>query len=167
MKVSTALSFLVAIALVAFSQTQESRPRFADFKVTTVFTGPPVEPKLSKDQRTFRTMIRRGAKSRVEFGGHYTVPMWGCGAGCSAFAIVDSKTGRVYDGFVVAELPMSWENQHGEPQRIEFHANSWLLKIDGCPGERDCGLYDYVIEEGRGLTLIRKQLLPKEYQYPE
>jgi hypothetical protein len=112
-------------------------------------------------------MIRTGAKSPVEFAGHYTVPTWGCGAGCNAFVIVDSITGRVYDGFVVAELPGAWEEKHfGHlPSRMEFHPHSRLMKINGCPNEKNCGFYDYVMVDGEELKLVRKQLLPKEFQY--
>jgi hypothetical protein len=39
------------------------------------------------------------------------------------------------------------------------------MKVNGCPNERDCGFYDYIMVEGEGLKLIRKRLLPKEFQY--
>ncbi|MBZ5523337.1 MAG: hypothetical protein LAP21_13965 [Acidobacteriia bacterium] len=107
-------------------------------------------------------MIREGAKSPVEFAGHYTVPRWGCGAGCNAFVVVDSITGTVYDGFTVADLPLSWLEKHAEPERMEFHPGSRLLKINGCPGEQNCGFYDYLMTEGKGLKLVRRELLPSE-----
>ena len=47
---------------------------------------------------------------------------------------------------------------------MEFHPNSRLLKINACPNETNCGLYDYVMVEGKGLKLIRKELLPQEFQ---
>lgn len=102
----------------------------------------------------------------MEFAGHYTVPVFGCGAGCSAFYIVDSVTGRVYDGFGVVEMPSWWlEKQPGNPpDRIQFTPSSRLLKINGCPKEKDCGYYDYVMEDGKGLEFLQKWLLPKEFQ---
>ena len=81
----------------------------------------------------------------MEFAGHYTVPRWRCGAGCSVFVVVDSITGTVYDGFGVSDLPQPWVEQHDEPARIEFQPGSKLLKINGCPGERNCGFYDCVM----------------------
>jgi hypothetical protein len=47
---------------------------------------------------------------------------------------------------------------------MEFHPNSRLMKIDGCPGEENCGFYDYEMVDGKGLKLLRKELLPKQYQ---
>lgn len=109
-------------------------------------------------------MIREGAKSKVQFAGHYTVPRWGCGAGCSTFVIVDSISGAVYNAFNVADLPPAWIEKHGEQEQMEFHPNSRLIKINGCINEQNCGFYDYAMVEGKGLRLVRKELLPKEFQ---
>src|ERR1700733_883897 len=122
------------------SETEAPRPKFTDFAVTEVYRGKPAEPKITKDFRLFRTVIRRGAESSVEFGGHYTVPRWGCGTGCN--------------GFGVAELPFKWLEKYNageEMERMEFHPDSRLLKINACPNEANCGLYDYVMVEGQGL----------------
>ena len=159
---------LPLVALVLFSQNQKVRPIFSDYAVPKVYEGAPASPLLDKGQRKFRTMIRQGAKSPVEFAGHYTVPRWGCGTGCAEFVIVDSITGRVYDApFAVEELPGIWEQQHihETPSRIDMRPDSRLMKINGCPNEHDCGFYDFVMVEGQGLKLLRKELLPKEFQY--
>lgn len=145
-------------------QQPKTRPSFEAFKAARTFTGAPAAPKLSRSQRTFRTAIREGAKARVEFAGHYTVPRWGCGAGCSMFVIADSISGTVYDCFAVADLPLKWVEKHGEQRRIEFHPTSRLLKVNGCINEENCGFYDYSMIGGKGLKLIRKELLPKEFQ---
>jgi hypothetical protein len=83
-------------------------------------------------------------------------------------AIVDSITGRVYDvPFSLEDLPDAWLEGHGgwvAHKRIEFRPNSRLMKFDACLNERDCGMYDYAMVEGRGLKLIQKELLPKEFQ---
>lgn len=143
---------------------KSARSDFKEFAVERIYTGAPVAPKLSREQRAFRTMIREGAKSKVEFAGHYTVPRWGCGSGCSTFAIVDSITGTVYNGFNVADLPVTWLEKHGEQEQMEFHPNSRLIKIDGCINEQNCGFYDYVMTDGKGLRLVGKELLPQEFQ---
>jgi hypothetical protein len=135
--------------------------------VKNIYGGAPALPVLDKDRRRFRTMIRRGAKLPVEFAGHYTVPRWGCGTGCTEFAIVDSISGRAYSApFAVEELPGAWEEKHigNFPGRMEYRPDSILMKVNGCPSERDCGFYDYLMVEGEGLKLIRKELLPKEFQ---
>ena len=142
------------------------RPRFRDYAVKNIYHGKPARPIIAREFHAYRTMIRKGANSDVEFAGHYTIPRWGCGTECNGFVIVDSISGKIYDGFGVAGLPLKWLEGHGdeERERMEFHANSRLLKINACPNEENCGLYDYVMVEGKGLKLIRKELLPKEFQ---
>jgi len=159
------LVFIVS-SFVLSAQSIPTRPSFDSHSVKELFRGAPAPPKLNHDQEMFRSVIRRGAKSKVQFAGHYTVPQFGCGAGCSAFAIVDSITGKVYDGFTISDLPGKWLERQREEQstRIQFLPSSRLLKINGCPNESDCGYYDYVMEEGRGLKLVQKWLLPKEFQ---
>lgn len=164
MVIHKAIRFFLLAAAVGWAQQPEARPQFKDFAVKSVYNGAPATPKLGKDQQTFRTRIRSGARSPVEFAGHYTVPRWGCGAGCSFFVIVDSITGTVYDGFEVADLPLSWLEKHPEILRIELHRRSRLFKVNGCPGETNCGFYDYEMKEGTGLVLVRRELLPAEHQ---
>ena len=165
---SFVLLLLIAnIELVA--QKPSSRPAFEDYPVKEIYRGNAVSPQLSKDQRRYRTVIRTGAKSAVEFAGHYTIPRYGCGTGCNNFYIVDSITGKVYDGFDVGDLPFEWlEKQFDNlSERMEFHPNSRLLRINACTygtTAAACGLYDYVLVDGKGLKLIRKQLLPKKFQ---
>ena len=151
------------------SQVAVTRPSFSDFPVNKIFAGTPAAPKLvTRGQRMFRTRLRAGAKAPVEFAGHYTLPRWGCGAGCNGFAIVDSVSGRVYDvPFSLVELPGTWMERYGRSdslQRMDYRQDSRLMKINACPNEKNCGLYDYVMEDGKGLKLLRKELLPSEFQ---
>jgi hypothetical protein len=164
---------MVCCLLISFEQRlspedDKPRPKFGDYPVKDIYRGEPSPPIITKEFRTFRTMIRRGANSDVQFAGHYTVPRWGCGTECIGFVIVDSITGRVYDGFGVHGLSFTWVEKHGGDaiERMELHPTSRLLKINACPNEANCGLYDYVMVEGKGLKLIRKELLPKEFQLP-
>ena len=163
---------LTALLLAAITAAQEPKPHpsFDDFPAKKIWKGKPAAPKLvNKDQRMFRTRIRLGAKAPVKFAGHYTVPGWGCGTSCIGFVIVDSITGKIYDGLGVEYLPGAWLEGHaGDSYKpidlMEFHPSSRLLKIDGCLDEQECGFYDYEMVDGRGLKLIRKELLPKHYQ---
>jgi len=168
MRVAVGFVFYVCLLGVGlFSQAEKPRPKFSDYPVQDIYRGEPAPPVLSQAQRKFRTMIRRGANFPVQFAGHYTVPRWGCGAGCTYSAIVDSLTGRVHDApFHVSELPGAWEEKHMNdlPARMEVTPESRLMKINGCPNERDCGFYDYLMIEGKDLRLLRKQVLPKEFQ---
>ena len=162
-------ALLLVCSIVGFGQQLGPRPTFAEFPVTKVFRGTHTRPKLTtKDQRTYRTMIRTGGgePETLNFAGHYTVQQWGCGTDCSQFAVVDSINGRVYGPFAVSGMPGRWLEDHASAglDRIEFKPRSGLLKVNGCPNERDCGFYDYLIEDGKGLTLIRKELLSAKYQ---
>jgi hypothetical protein len=60
----------------------------------------------------------------------------------------------------------AWFDSHDADtyKRMEFYPSSRLMKINACPNERDCGFYDYVIVDGKGLELVREELLPKQYQ---
>lgn len=156
------------LALSVGAQVTSTRPSFGDFPVKEVFRGEPVTPKLvTRGERMFRTRIRNGAKGPVEFAGHYTLPRWGCGAGCIGFGIVDSITGRVYEvPFSLEDLPYPWLDKHeGEGhQRMDYRPDSRLMKFDACLNEVDCGFYDYAMVDGKGLKLLRKELLPPEFQ---
>lgn len=160
--------FVCLVTLSLGAQVLSRRPSFSDYRVKEIFNGKPAPPKLvTKGDRAFRTRIRYGAKLPVEFAGHYTLPRWGCGAGCSALVVVDSLTGRVYDvPFSIEDLPDSWLQKHGdEPHdRMAFRTDSRLIKFDACLNETDCGLYDYVMVDGKGLKLLRKELLPIQFQ---
>lgn len=162
------LSVACFLSLSLGAQVGGTRPSFSDYPAKEIFRGKPAPPKLvTKGDRAFRTRIRYGAKLPVEFAGHYTLPRWGCGAGCVAFVIVDSLTGRVYDvPFSLQDLPYSWEEKNAdEPHdRMAFRPDSRLMKLDACLNETECGLYDYVMVDGKGLKLIRKELLPRAFQ---
>jgi hypothetical protein len=147
------------LALPAGGQVGANRLPFGDFPVKEVFRGTLVSPKLvTKSEQAFRTRIRAGAEVPVEFAGHYTLPRWGCGAGCNAFVIVDSMTGRVYDvPFSLVELPATWVDEHGgedATKRMDYRQDSRLLKINA-------------MVDGEGLKLVRKELLPTQFQPKE
>ena len=90
---------------------------------------------------------------------------WGCGTDCSQFAIMDLITGKVYGPFAVSGLPGAWFEKHPDKiDHVEGRDSSRLLRVSGCPNERDCGFYDYEIVDGLGLRLLGKQLLPSQYQ---
>jgi len=162
---------LFASGVLCLSQQPPPRHTFTEFQVKDIFRGKAASPKLTtEDQRMFRTMIRSGGEvtDNLKFAGHFTVPQWGCGSDCSQFAVVDSISGEVYGPFAVSGVPGTWLEDHdsaGLPH-LEFTPGSRLLRVNGCPNERDCGFYDYIIEEGKGLKLIQKELLSPKYQRP-
>jgi hypothetical protein len=66
----------------------------------TVFSGPKakIDYRSNTNARTYKTIITQTyQKHKVDFGGHYIIAEWGCGMGCLMGAIIDIKTGKVYD----------------------------------------------------------------------
>ena len=113
---------IVIVILSAIAAAQVTpRPNFTDYPAKELYPGKAAAPKLTRDQRTFRTQIRDGAKSSVEFAGHYTLPRWGCGTGCMSFVVMDSVSGRVYDAPFGIVSDLAWAGRPGEePELIEF-----------------------------------------------
>lgn len=159
-------AWLVLLAAAGLpAQTPAPRPSFSDYPAGKIYQGPAAAPKLDKHDQDYSEMIVSDAKAKVQFAGHYTVPLFTCGSDCSMFYIVDSITGKVYDGLAVVEFPDTWEDRFSSvPPRVEFHPQSRLLKVSGCVNESKCGYYDYLMVDGRGLKLLDKELLPRQFQ---
>jgi len=124
---------------------------FDKFPAAEKFSGKPAAPVIrTRFQRLYRTMIRDAAAKGPNFAGHFTIAQWGCGAGCVSIAIVDEKTGHVWDGPFKALSMKATDSQ--EP--LEFRLDSRLLIAHGCPEEKNCA--DYYYEwTGTGFKLLR------------
>ncbi len=72
-------------------------PRFADYRVDSLFRGvpAPVDFTSDPDSRRFRTVITAAAARGPNFAGHYTVASWGCGSPCQENVVLDARTGRI------------------------------------------------------------------------
>ena len=71
---------------------QHALPKFEDYPVVVPEIKSPAPVDLSR-----RTVLRHGAKKGPNFAGRYTVVIWGCGAPCKSFSIVDAITGKVHE----------------------------------------------------------------------
>jgi hypothetical protein len=112
--------------------TAADREIFSQYPAKLTYHGKPVPPKLdSPDKRLFQTRIREGVDHGVAFADHYSVAIWGCGAGCTSFAIIDAITGRVY----VFPATVSQANEAG--QRLTFHRDSRAMHIIGSLNEQN------------------------------
>lgn len=58
--------------LVLLSELASALPRFADYRIQTVFTGRPAAPILTGWFWDYRTRIREGAKG-TNFAGHFRI----------------------------------------------------------------------------------------------
>jgi hypothetical protein len=45
----------------------------------------------------YQTRLREGAKKGPNFAGYFTLVSWGCGSSCQEWAVIDARTGRVFD----------------------------------------------------------------------
>ena len=153
MKLRVILALLSLVpGMTSFASSQspavKTKERFAKYPVAIRFHGKPASPKLeSKDALLFRTRIREGVAKGVVFADHYSVPVWGCGAGCVNFAIVDAITGRVY----IFPFTVSQDNEAGE--QLSFHRNSRAMHLIGSLNEANSADRWYVWD-GEKLNLV-------------
>lgn len=136
----TVKRLLNSLALVVLLPTvflaQSDSPRFEGYPAE-VYAGKPAPLNLRSHRlaRMFRTRIREQLHEEgINFAGHYTIAVMGCGTGCSTTAIVDARNGhayfpRVLDGWSVA--PGSWPDESQDVRT--FRTDSRLLKVIGSP----------------------------------
>lgn len=131
-----AAAFAILLAQTALAQKSDP-PRFEKYSAD-VYAGKPAPLNLRSHRlaRMYRTSIREQLQEEgINFAGHYTVAVMGCGTGCSITAIVDARNGKAYfpralNGWSVE--PGIYEFKEDEDVRA-FRANSRLLKIIGAP----------------------------------
>jgi len=91
----------------------------------------------------YRTRITQGYhEGKIDFAGHYITPIWGCGSGCIAGAMVDTRDGKVYDlpsgeGRAYVALCQFGEGTYGfEDERMMYRADSRLFVTSTCMDEK-------------------------------
>ncbi len=148
-------------ATIRASDLPADAPRFEQFAVTERFAGKPAAPDVRSHPRSrmFRTMIRAGAQQGPNFAGHYTLVHWGCGSGCSAYAIVDARTGRVFHPANFASIAIYNIDDAltaSDERFVRFSLDSRLLMVIGGINE-DPALrgISYFVWEGERLRRIR------------
>jgi hypothetical protein len=153
---------IMFIVLTLSAAGEQSIPRFENFPIADIFHGTPAPPILATaEQRRYRTRIREGAlggrgvltyggsgkfmeKPAPNFAGHYVAVQWGCGSQCVMMAIVDTKTGIIYDpplSGVGTELYLPLDNL--SEMKTEYRPDSSLMILrDACRNFRgECGTY--------------------------
>ena len=115
----------------------------------------------------YRTRIRKGAGGekgevpRPNFAGHYFVLRWGCGSNCQMMAIVDAKTGTIYNPPLRGGGTDLYVNMDMlSPAEIEFRRDSSLMVLrNGCQSARsECGVY-YFNWRNNKFTLVKRVLI--------
>jgi len=143
-------------------------PKFSQHKVLTVFHGRPAEPRLDTEfARSYRTRIRAAAKKGPNFAGSYTIANWGCGTSCLQMAVIDERTGAVFNGpFLGLDYDSSLGYADGSSTEddkfdpLSYRLNSRLLVVRGCQDNiqaRNCAL-SYYEWAGNKFRLIDRRL---------
>ena len=87
----------VAISLQDFTVNKTFDYYFAEYPIESIYDGPIAEldTKSSELAGIFTTRIRNQLKEGVNFAGHYSIMMAGCGTECQMITITDVVTGKV------------------------------------------------------------------------
>lgn len=149
-------SFLYPAVLLAASTSQlalgQKAPAFKSYPVIEYYRGLQTAPKIKStaDAWTYRTRIRRIARLKPNFAGHYSIGTWGCGSSCFHFAIVDVRNGTVY--YHHSQDCSAFTTYRDIPKPIDFRVDSRLLILD-C-GDSDNNPHYFKLERGK-LVAIR------------
>lgn len=153
------LVFATFIGAVALALDQPPIPRFADFPAETPANVQRMAVNLTSHQsaRLFRTRVKRAAKQRPNFAGHYVVAEWACGSMCSSLFVVDLNTGTVLS-VAGSARPLQFT------EYLRYQKDSRLLITDPpCLPGQSCltrdnpkSVLSYFTIESDGLHLIAK-----------
>lgn len=152
------VSTLTACALSVGGQGQDKKPvpKFDDYAVTETWEGPAPRVQLvSRSEHPFRAQLKEAAQKSPDFAGHYRFAIWGCGTRCVGGALIDLKTGRVFQPPLAHQKPgeehwifcTDWDKSKG----VEYRLNSRLFVFR-------CGeVSRYFVWESDAFTEIAKQ----------
>jgi len=142
--------FVVTAAAETGDGTQWS---FQHYPAAADFTGTPAKPiLLTPHERLFRTQILTQARSGPNFAGHFTIAKWGCGSPCIGFAIINERTGAVYDA-VDPVLTVACVDNNRVDSSLDFNIKSRLVVATGFSDKLGCG-DNYFEWDGKRLKLI-------------
>lgn len=158
-------------------------PRFDEYRVQSAFEKKAVAPKFTKaEERRFRTAIRNGVRSgeRVRdgetgdpaagpgpnFAGHYTIVEWGCGTDCGEMAIVDAKTGRIFQPPFAGSRSsyFSYPTRFSMPPQFRLASRLFIMPDICADNVAVCGTYYFVFENNRWREIHREPLPPDVMQ---
>jgi len=158
MRLRAALSLGLTLSLAAAAKAADA-PKFGDYPGTAIYRGRNAAPILaSKDARQFGTQIRRGARGKPNFDGHYIIVGWGCGAQCWNGAIVDAIAGTVVMLPYVAGTPQQ------DAELVDYRIDSRLIALNGMIREEPPAGSHYFEFDGKTVkpvtTIVRPEWSP-------
>jgi len=148
---------LTALMVETFNVSGQPKPKtppkFEDYPAVEVFAGQPARPKIvTASQRRFQTRIREGVEKGwgvyrdgvaqdtpgPNFAGNMIFIQWGCGAPCLMAALVNARTGDVFNPPLAVDgtlgLPLLViGNSVGQNAELEFRKNSRLMIVSATP----------------------------------
>ena len=142
-----------------------SLPTWQQYRVDEIYRGKTATPVFeTKEEREFRSQIRRQAAKGPNFAGHYTVVSWGCGTECTRFVVVDAQTGRIV-----------FHAQREEACAVYYKLGSRLIVTDNrCadtePKDYHRSFWEWSGTEMRVITKIPIDFQtgpPKDFQIPQ
>jgi hypothetical protein len=146
---------LASLGAGGVARGQGKIPQFKDYSVANFYKGKNAAPVITKDDRTFRTRLREGAKEEPNFAGRYILTTWGCGAMCLMGAVIDAKTGKIY---WLPHTTCCWKFGDDDFAPVEFLSNSRLIIFSGLRNESEKDNEDdshfYEFRDGR-FTFIK------------
>lgn len=122
-----------ALLLGAAAPARSSAAARFDRYPATVASVRPVAPRLrTVTDRHYRTALRAAGAAPVDFAGHWTLAVIGCGAECLVVAAVDHRDGRVV---WLRPTLCCWPDDVQEP--LAYRRDSRLLVAQGMLDERE------------------------------
>jgi hypothetical protein len=102
---------------------------FSAFKAS-VYRGKLAAPDFKTDPAAwlYRTQIRTQCKTEgINFAGHYTLAIWGCGSSCKVIAVIDRITGKIsYSG--IQDICSPFYEIKFKPNSSMVITNNWMLE---------------------------------------
>jgi hypothetical protein len=150
-----ALSLGLALSLVGAARAEDA-PKFADYPGAATYHGRNAAPIMAaKEPRMNRTRIRRGARGKPNFDGHYIIVGWGCGTQCRDGAIIDAITGTVVMLPYVAGTPQQ------DAELVDYRVDSRLIVLNGMIREEPPAGSHYFEFDGKSVTRVTTIVRPE------
>ena len=141
------------ILVLACGKTYAAQPyRFDDYPVGKIHQGKRHKPIITLKWRKQQIPIMDGYADKggqIDFAGHYTTVVWGCGTGCAAGVMTDARDGTIHNLLPVSSsdemlpcfLPDGREDEAG---LFQYRANSRLFTVYTCRFKPDADEKKYI-----------------------
>ncbi len=115
--------------------------RFEDYPAT-IYQGKKAPLKLGSKYQPLKNHLTDAHKDgEIGFAGKYMVSIWGCGTGCISGAMIDKRTGKIYDFPVNIDYRCYSSEETPDDEDIFFYPDSRLLITTSCEQDEDTDGY--------------------------